>query len=120
MARNCNIIFGEIFVLGYCNIIFVWYNYNAIDKEAGCFSAGKGIEIMTKFGTLEFKEFNFRYWIEIRKGSAFYKGYILDEKKNVIYYTHFFYEFDNCLNYTREMLDDIMNGIHHEFKNPMG
>lgn len=46
MARNCNIIFSEIFVLGYCNIIFVWYNYNTIDKEAGCFSAGKGIETM--------------------------------------------------------------------------
>ena len=48
MARNCNIIFAEIFVLGYCNIIFVWYNYNAIEKEAGCFSAGKGIETMKK------------------------------------------------------------------------
>ena len=24
----------------------MWYNYNAIEKEAGCFSAEKGIEIM--------------------------------------------------------------------------
>ena len=48
MARNCNIISGEIFDLGYCNIIFSWYNYNAIEKEAGCFSAEKGIDTMYK------------------------------------------------------------------------
>lgn len=26
----------------------MWYNYNAINKEAGCFSAGKGIETMKR------------------------------------------------------------------------
>lgn len=57
------------------------------------------------FGKKVFHEFNFHKWVEIRKGKIFYKGYVKDENGNTIAYTPLFEDFDDCLNYTRDLVD---------------
>ena len=74
---------------------------------------------MAKFGIKVFQEFNFHRWIVIRKGKIFYKAYILDEKKNTIASTRFFYDFDECLEAARTYLNDIMEDRERTFENPM-
>ena len=46
----------------------------------------------TDFGKKVFQEFNFRHWIEIRKGQIFYMYFIMDE----------------CLEAARNRLDEMI------------
>lgn len=69
----------------------MWYNYNAIDKEAGCFSAGKGIEIMYKMKNLVLLRSKYR--IVIKSGNV--KHVISDDWD----------KWDDAMDY----LDDITN-----------
>lgn len=99
----------------------MWYNYNAIDKEAGCFSAGKGIETMRKFGKLVWSVPYRDHFIEIRRGKFFFRAYILDKALNVVSWTPLYHEDRQELEFmARNRVDEIVDGLEHVIDNPMG
>lgn len=62
----------------------------------------------TDFGKKVFQEFNFRHWIEIRKGQVFYMYFIMDEKRNTIVRSKFYGDMDGCLEAARNRLDKMI------------
>ena len=64
----------------------------------------------TDFGKRVFQEFNFRHWIEIRKGKMFYMYFIMDEKRNTLIRSKFYGDMDECLEAARNRLDEMIKG----------
>ena len=64
----------------------------------------------TDFGKRVFREFNFRHWIEIRKGQVFYMYFIMDEKRNTLIRSKFYGDMDECLEAARNKLDEMIKG----------
>ena len=64
----------------------------------------------TDFGKRVFQEFNFRHWIEIRKGQMFYVYFIMDEERNTLVRSKFYGEMDECLEAARNNLDELIKG----------
>ena len=56
-----------------------------------------------------FKEFNFGHTITIHKGDVFYVGCI-----DTYRVTKFFADFDDCLNATREVLENIPDWLENK------